>query len=259
MQAQLKSLRNNYPEIFDNKESSMIVKIAKAAFVDQRLSPKMTAYLRAAIASNAPTEVALHHHQTDGKLLYRYPLIQYKVLKGIPIIIAINECIPLLVNILMRLDEIRIGNSQYQVYEKKMDFYEQEFGDTEEMHSYRFVSPWMGLNQQNYTLYNEENSANRKIRLQKNIVNNLISVSKSLGFTVTKQLSASLQEKSIEVNFKNNLMLCFTGNFSVNFKIPDYIGIGKSVSRGFGTIIKETSVKEENHDRLALSTGKVLS
>jgi hypothetical protein len=31
-------------------------------------------------------------------------------------------------------------------------------------------------------------------------------------------------------------MLGFLGNFSVNFEIPDYWGIGKSVSSGFGTI-----------------------
>ena len=31
-------------------------------------------------------------------------------------------------------------------------------------------------------------------------------------------------------------MLGFLGTFSVNFDIPDYWGIGKSVSRGFGTI-----------------------
>jgi hypothetical protein len=28
----------------------------------------------------------------------------------------------------------------------------------------------------------------------------------------------------------------FLGTFSVNFSTPDYWGIGKSVSRGFGTV-----------------------
>jgi len=32
--------------------------------------------------------------------------------------------------------------------------------------------------------------------------------------------------------------LGFLGAFTVNFSIPDYWGIGKSVSRGFGTIRK---------------------
>jgi hypothetical protein len=31
-------------------------------------------------------------------------------------------------------------------------------------------------------------------------------------------------------------MLGFLGSFSVNFEIPDYWGIGESMSRGFGTI-----------------------
>jgi len=32
-------------------------------------------------------------------------------------------------------------------------------------------------------------------------------------------------------------MIGFLGKFQVNFNIPDYLGLGKSVSRGFGTII----------------------
>jgi len=32
--------------------------------------------------------------------------------------------------------------------------------------------------------------------------------------------------------------MCFIGTFSVNFEIPDYWGIGKSVSRGFGPVKK---------------------
>jgi len=34
-------------------------------------------------------------------------------------------------------------------------------------------------------------------------------------------------------------MIGFKGNFMVNFEIPDYWGIGKSVSRGFGTLVKD--------------------
>ncbi len=37
---------------------------------------------------------------------------------------------------------------------------------------------------------------------------------------------------------KVDMTLCFLGTFSVNFEIPDYWGIGKSVSRGFGTVVR---------------------
>ncbi|MBW2005424.1 MAG: hypothetical protein JRI72_12640, partial [Deltaproteobacteria bacterium] len=36
----------------------------------------------------------------------------------------------------------------------------------------------------------------------------------------------------------------FYSAFSVNFEIPDYWGIGKSVSRGFGTV-KRANLKRE--------------
>ena len=35
---------------------------------------------------------------------------------------------------------------------------------------------------------------------------------------------------------KGTTMIDFLGTFSVNFEIPDYWGIGKSVSRGLGTV-----------------------
>ncbi|NPA46342.1 MAG: CRISPR-associated endonuclease Cas6 [Chlorobi bacterium] len=33
-------------------------------------------------------------------------------------------------------------------------------------------------------------------------------------------------------------MLAFIGMFTTNAVLPDYAGIGKSVARGFGTILK---------------------
>ncbi|MGC9043447.1 MAG: CRISPR-associated endonuclease Cas6 [Myxococcota bacterium] len=44
--------------------------------------------------------------------------------------------------------------------------------------------------------------------------------------------------KEVPTKLKGTPMLGFLGTFSVNFEIPDYWGIGKSVSRGFGTIKK---------------------
>lgn len=42
--------------------------------------------------------------------------------------------------------------------------------------------------------------------------------------------------KEVKTSLKGTPMLGFLGDFSVNFEIPDYWGIGKSVSRGFGTV-----------------------
>ena len=40
------------------------------------------------------------------------------------------------------------------------------------------------------------------------------------------------------VTLKGQKMLGFTGTFKTNFIIPDHLGLGKSVSRGFGVVKK---------------------
>jgi hypothetical protein len=45
--------------------------------------------------------------------------------------------------------------------------------------------------------------------------------------------------KSKATNFKDTKMVAFQGNFITNALLPDEIGIGKAVSRGFGTIKKK--------------------
>jgi len=42
--------------------------------------------------------------------------------------------------------------------------------------------------------------------------------------------------KEIKVNLKGKSMTAFTGIFKTNFYLPDYLGIGKSVSRRFGVV-----------------------
>ncbi|MGQ9817977.1 MAG: CRISPR-associated endonuclease Cas6, partial [bacterium] len=79
----------------------------------------------------------------------------------------------------------------------------------------------------------------RKQLLEKILIGNIISISKSLGYTIFEPIKANLIKiKEVTTKLKNIPMLAFLGTFSVNFEIPDYWGIGKSVSRGFGTIIK---------------------
>ncbi|MFQ6084425.1 MAG: CRISPR-associated endonuclease Cas6, partial [Candidatus Aminicenantia bacterium] len=65
------------------------------------------------------------------------------------------------------------------------------------------------------------------------------SMSKSLGYTVPEPIKANITNlREVKIYLKGIPMIGFLGTFSVNFNIPDYWGLGKSVSRGFGTIKK---------------------
>ncbi|WP_442892828.1 CRISPR-associated endonuclease Cas6 [Emticicia sp. 17c] len=58
-----------------------------------------------------------------------------------------------------------------------------------------------------------------------------------------ERIIAQINVSEHETQLKNKIMLAFAGEFTTNALLPDGVGIGKSPSRGFGTIKKST-----NHD-----------
>ena len=71
---------------------------------------------------------------------------------------------------------------------------------------------------------------------RKILIGNLLSASKSLGYEVPNTIKADLRVRPKKSVLKDTKIMTFTGTFVVNFEIPDYLGLGKSVSRGFGTV-----------------------
>jgi len=57
-----------------------------------------------------------------------------------------------------------------------------------------------------------------------------------MNYTVLKRIKVKTQLREVPVNLKGLTHIAFKGNFMVNFNLPDYIGLGKSSSRGYGCI-----------------------
>lgn len=121
-------------------------------------------------------------------------------------------------------------------YFKKIEKQKIEVGTCEDYVEYKFLTPWIALNQKNIKIYESSNFIKREEILKKILIGNVLSMSKGMDYKVRKELSVWLDIKECQVNFKGISMKGFTGRFRINFKIPDYLGIGKMVSRGFGTV-----------------------
>jgi hypothetical protein len=70
-------------------------------------------------------------------------------------------------------------------------------------------------------------------------VGNILSMCKSLDYVVTSKLYVHSRLDEENVDYKAIPVIGFTGEFRVNFKIPDFFGVGKGVSQGFG-VVKDT-------------------
>jgi len=214
-------------------EMSNLILTFRIDCIVNRVAPKFRGF----IARKFPDFVLLHQH--SGKnFIYLYPLVQYKVINGLLMIVGISEGLEPLKEIYSNLEYVDLGKNRQRILEKTMKETVTQFGADASFHQYNFLTPWLSLNERNYEKYQTLRSqrAKREV-LEKILIGNIISMSKGLGYIIPGQIDANiLHLKEVHTKLKGIPMLGFLGTFSVNFEIPDYWGIGKSVSRGFGTV-----------------------
>jgi hypothetical protein len=221
----------------NDKISLCILKLKFDRSLDRKVKTKD---LRGAVSNLYPEERLLHQHREDGKVDYHYPLVQYKIINGECLLVGFKDGAELLANLELVTKPLFLGCENYTILTTELEFHHISIKTTEIVQSYSFLTPWLALNEKNYEKYQKlGNWVKRKELLEKILVGNIISMSKSLGYTVPEPIKANINNlKEVNTSLKGTPMLGFLGTFSVNFEIPDYWGIGKSVSRGFGTVKK---------------------
>lgn len=183
-----------------------------------------------------------NHHPETGKVIYRYPLVQFKLIDRIPSIVCITEkAVAVFHDLFMKLDAVSIDGMDIPVFEKDLKVEDVQFGYSDESFVYEFQSPWIALNQKNYAEYeNAPDEAGRKNLLKRILTGNILSMSKFLDYRLAsgQVIRTDLTVKPGPVQLKGRTLLGFRGVIKTNFMIPDHLGLGKSVSRGFGVVKK---------------------
>ncbi|ABR54143.1 conserved hypothetical protein [Methanococcus vannielii SB] len=207
-------------------------------YYDLNLPMRYGSKIRGYFANKYPESILVHNHDNE-KSVYKYPLIQYKIIDNIPIIIGLNEGSKELIQkgILFE-NSITIEETKYNLDRTEIISKEAYFGTIDKILKYQFKTPWMALNKKNAEIYKKLDEIDREELLKRILIGNIISMSKSLGYDIKETLKIKINLKEIPVKFKNQEMAGFKGEFYINFDIPNYLGIGRNVSRGFGTVFK---------------------
>ncbi len=194
--------------------------------------------LRGFFATSFNEYALLHQHITD-RLIYSYPLIQYKMLDGNPLVLGINEGAEVLKAVYDKFEEVKLEESSYAIMERGVTWKSEEFGSSPEICSYRFATPWLALSQENYARYGNASREERRDLLRRILVGNLLSASKGLGYVAKEHIRLEIGRMEDEICLlKGTKVTGFRGEFITNFAIPDYMGLGKSVSRGYGGVVR---------------------
>ena len=196
---------------------------------------------RGAIINKVGLENILFHNHSGNKFRYGYPLIQYKPIDRSPAIICINSGYDESLKLFEDTEwNFNINNKTVHAGIKHLSFDYFECGLTSNAVKYR-INNWFGLNEQNFKKYTQLTAnLEQKKFLEKILIGNILSFAKGINWIVDDQImvSADYMPNRRFFNFKNNKMAGFDLIFSTNVLLPDKIGLGKSVSRGFGIIRK---------------------
>ncbi len=219
----------------------MKVRYMVVEFTDLAMKAAEIPKLRGYFAQKYPDSHLFHNHLPGKVLSYKTPQIQYRVINGSPALIGIGEGIEIMKQVFFEIDELDISGKTITSNEKQIRLIEADFGQGSEFYDYRFISPWMALNQNNHREYLMLNTNERKQKLRRILKGNLLTLSKGFHYTIPDFDSVSVEGwfNPVSRNFHGIPMHCFTGEFTVNFAIPDYLGLGKQSARGFGVVRKK--------------------
>lgn len=215
------------------------IKIAYLTFPENQFKLNDVHKIRGYLGNIFKDYDMFHNHKKDGTLIYRYPLIQCKVINKKLNILAIDKAIEIFSNIFFQTNQVEINNQIIELKEKELKIKEFELGITEEMISYEFITAWLGLNQNNFEIYKKANQEETQEILKKCLVGNILAMchkNNGLDYEIKEKLKVEINLFPIKTILKGNYFVGFRGKFKVNFFIPEFLGLGKEVSRGFGVV-----------------------
>lgn len=195
-------------------------------------------------------DVLFHNHLPEGEgYRYAYPLIQYKRINNKAAILCFDDGTEAIGKLFSESNfEFNLNNEPhlFEIDNIKAFSYLTQVWDSK---FYYRIRKWMPLSQSNYEKFIQlEGVAERTSFLDKILTGNILSLGKGLGIHFDKKIECRitwLSEPSIS-RYKGVKVSLFDAEFACNVSIPDYAGLGKGVSIGYGTTVRKRERNNEN-------------
>lgn len=217
---------------------------------DNTISQNMVSSFRGAVISRVGLENKAFHNHGENKLIYKYPLIQYKVISKKATLFCVGNGVDEIHN----LFGLRKWNIQLQGQDIELKIHRLDLNSATlnvwEKNFYYTLYDWLALNADNYKKYQSISGLTEKIQfLEKLLTGNILSFAKGVGWHVEKPVKVTMQKMKGEkmIKYKGVPLIAFDVAFATNVFLPNYLGLGKSASHGFG-VVRMRRDKEKNEN-----------
>ncbi len=198
-----------------------------------------TRQLRGALAEAFADNDLFHQHDgKSGKVLYRYPLVQYRWRDGHGVVMGWGEAAGRLLTMPWLDLAVRLGDESVMVGDAALTMRYEPFGVSERLLCYGLVAPALLLKSENYRRYQGMDAAGQRVERDRLLVSNLLAALRGLDVNFPERLYAAFTKiKLVTCHYKGQELLGISGQFFCNAVLPDGFSFGHAVSHGFGWLI----------------------
>lgn len=216
------------------------IRLLKVDF-EEIITPSELSMFRGAMIALSEGHPLFHNHAAEG-FRYSYPKIQYKLMGGRPSVLGIDDGAYVLAEMFDESTGLmcRLGQREVSLDVSSIAAWEEEIILTDTPITY-MINDWLPLNANNFRDYRmAEGMIERVTMLQRILLGNILSFAKGLGifFDDTVKCTIDDMESTGTSIFKGVELMSFSGIFTANVRLPQWIGLGKSASLNHGTIIR---------------------
>lgn len=208
------------------------------------ITPQELPFFRGAVIASLQEKDTMFHNHTEDGVVYHYPRIQYKRIHKKAAIVCVKEGIKAIGELFCAGDfHYRIGKREMEMHIESINAEDTDMDFCEEPRPYRLLN-WLPLNSENYKEYQStEGLAQRITFLEEKLIGNLLSFFTEMGFRAEQRIDLHITDITGQrlARYKGVRLMAFDIEFKVNLTLPQYIGLGKSASVGYGTLTRITN------------------
>jgi|TARA_B110001454_G_C12713798_1_gene431770 hypothetical protein len=168
---------------------------------------------------------------------FLYPRVQVKILNEQIYLIGIHEGVEPVLSLVKKFEILDFGNITFEVQDCDIEETKEQFIPSGRLVRYRFITPWVALNHMTGGKYRSIPNQEKLSFLNKLLGQNIIFLANEVGIKLNDNIFTKVKVSSLFPRpVDENKWGAFMGEFKTNFVLPNYIGIGNGITRGFGTI-----------------------
>jgi hypothetical protein len=197
---------------------------------------------RGAVIETTKFSNDLFHNHRDDKVIYRYPLVQYKKIRGKAALFCLEEGTEAIYDFFSNTDwSMRVVDRNEEIRVERLKAGQFNAGVWDSRFFYRMTN-WLPLNQENYQKYHQSVYLSEKTAiLERVLTGNILTFLEGVGIESEKKVEAAITRIAREkvLYYRGQLMQSYDLHFSANVSLPAYVSLGKGASIGYGVVLPE--------------------